>query len=286
MLATGFNNPLRFSRALARVNPTGAPPRNDSMTEMRHLHPVLTAKLRSIPRVDCLGSYKIRSTAAIWWRASLHPKRRPATGWPGSALAHRIADNPRMNPESTDAELIALLDRVARQDATALKALYDRCSSKLYGLAMRVVSNREWAEDVLQEAFLNIWRSAGDYRASLSPPMAWMGLIVRSRGLDFLRRRSSDRAHVTQELDEHLAETLEGETPNPMDTAQASEQAWALHQCLGQLDNRQREVVSLAYIRDLSHSELAQQLKLPLGTVKTWIRRGLDQLRLCMARFA
>ena len=191
-----------------------------------------------------------------------------------------------MNPESTDAELIALLDRVASQDAAALKALYDLCSSKLYGLAVRVVSNREWAEDVLQEAFLNIWRSAGDYRASLSPPMAWMGLIVRSRGLDLLRRRTSDRAHVTQELDEYLADTLEGETPNPMDTAQASEQAWALHQCLGRLDNRQREVVSLAYIRDLSHSELAQQLKLPLGTVKTWIRRGLDQLRLCMARFA
>ncbi len=191
-----------------------------------------------------------------------------------------------MNPESIDAELIALLDRVASQDAAALKALYDLCSSKLYGLAVRVVSNREWAEDVLQEAFLNIWRSAGDYRASLSPPMAWMGLIVRSRGLDLLRRRTSDRAHVTQELDEYLADTLEGETPNPMDTAQASEQAWALHQCLGRLDNRQREVVSLAYIRDLSHSELAQQLELPLGTVKTWIRRGLDQLRLCMARFA
>ncbi len=191
-----------------------------------------------------------------------------------------------MNPESIDAELIALLDRVASQDAAALKALYDLCSSKLYGLAVRVVSNREWAEDVLQEAFLNIWRSAGDYRASLSPPMAWMGLIVRSRGLDLLRRRTSDRAHVTQELDEYLADTLEGETPNPMDTAQASEQAWALHQCLGRLDNRQREVVSLAYIRDLSHSELSEQLKLPLGTVKTWIRRGLDQLRLCMARFA
>ena len=227
----------------------------------------------------------------MWWRTSLHPKRRSRVDWPGSAPAHRIADNlpmnpARMNPESTDAELIALLDRVARQDAAALKALYDRCSSKLYGLAVRVVSNREWAEDVLQEAFLNIWRSAGDYRASLSPPMAWMGLVVRSRGLDFLRRRTSDRTHVTQELDEHLADTLEGDTPNPMDTAQASEQAWALHQCLGQLDNRQREVVSLAYIRDLSHSELAQQLKLPLGTVKTWIRRGLDQLRLCMARFA
>jgi RNA polymerase sigma factor (sigma-70 family) len=71
-----------------------------------------------------------------------------------------------------------------------------------------------------------------------------------------------------------------------MDTAQASEQALALHQCLGRLENRQREVVSLAYIRDLSHSELSLQLKLPLGTVKTWIRRGLDQLRQCMSHFA
>jgi len=109
---------------------------------------------------------------------------------------------------------------------------------------------------------------------------------VRSRGLDMRRRRAADRAHLTQELDDVLSDTLEGDAPNPMDTAQASEQAWALHQCLGQLENKQREVVSLAYVRDLSHSELAKQLQLPLGTVKTWIRRGLDQLRVCMARFA
>lgn len=185
-----------------------------------------------------------------------------------------------------DADLIALLDRVANKDHLALKALYDCCSAQLYGLAIRVVSNREWAEDVLQEATLNIWRAAGDYRASLSPPMAWMGLIVRSRALDFLRRRKAEGSQVTQELDDTLAQTLPGDAPNPMDKAQASEQAWALHQCLGQLDHGPREVVSLAYIRDLSHSDLARQLSLPLGTVKTWIRRGLEQLRLCMARFA
>ena len=90
-----------------------------------------------------------------------------------------------MTLESNDADMIQLLDRIALQDAAALKALYDLCSSKLFGLAVRVVSNREWAEDVLQESFLSIWRSAGDYRASLSPPMAWMGLIVRSRGSGF-----------------------------------------------------------------------------------------------------
>jgi RNA polymerase sigma-70 factor (ECF subfamily) len=191
-----------------------------------------------------------------------------------------------MKAESPDTQLIALIDRVALADESALRELYELTSSKLYGVAVRVVSNRSWAEDVLQEAFINIWRIAGDYKATLSPPMAWLCLIVRSRGLDFLRRRNSDRADAVQELDEVLSDTLEGDSANPMDTALAGEQAWALHQCLSQLGNKQREVVSLAYLRDLSHGELAEQLKLPLGTVKTWIRRGLEQLRGCMARFA
>jgi RNA polymerase sigma-70 factor (ECF subfamily) len=200
-----------------------------------------------------------------------------------------------MNSTAPDLQLIALLDRVAerlrdpsrqRQSERALRELYDSTSSKLFGLAVKVVGNRNWAEDVLQEAFVTIWRSAGDYRASLSPPLAWMGMIVRSRALDFLRRRTSERADAVQELDEVLTETIAGDSPDPIDTTQASEQAWALHECLRKLEARQREVVSLAYLRDLSHSELAEQLKLPLGTVKTWIRRGLEQLRGCMAHFA
>ena len=191
-----------------------------------------------------------------------------------------------MRTPPTDAELMQLLDRIAAHDEAALKTLYEQTSSKLFGLALRVLGHRDWAEDVLQEAFITIWRVAGDYRASLSPPMAWMGLIVRSRALDLLRRRSADRAHLTHELDDDIAHSIEGDSPNPMDTTQASEQAFALHQCLGRLENKQREVVSLAYLRDLSHGELAEQLRLPLGTVKTWIRRGLDQLRNCMARYA
>jgi RNA polymerase sigma-70 factor (ECF subfamily) len=200
-----------------------------------------------------------------------------------------------MTMADPDLPLIALLTRVGerlidpgqqRQSELALRELYDATSAKLYGLAVKVTGNRQWAEDVLQEAFLHIWRSAGDYRATLSPPMAWMGMIVRSRALDFLRRRTSERADSAQELDEMISETVAGESPDPMDTTQASEQAWALHECLRKLEARQREVLSLAYLRDLSHSELSEQLKLPLGTVKTWIRRGLDQLRGCMARFA
>jgi RNA polymerase sigma factor (sigma-70 family) len=189
-----------------------------------------------------------------------------------------------MTPLNPDTTLIALIDRVALADEKALRELYELTSSKLYGVAVRVVTNREWAEDVLQEAFINIWKIAGDYKATLSPPMAWMALVVRSRGLDFLRRRASERADRMQELDDVIADTVAGDSPNPLDVAQASEQAKALHNCLSLLDNKQREVVSLAYMRDLSHGELAEQLKLPLGTVKTWIRRGLEQLRGCMAR--
>jgi RNA polymerase sigma factor (sigma-70 family) len=207
--------------------------------------------------------------------------------WQGRWRARAISlnHNTPMHDEP-DHLLMALIDRVAAREEAALKALYDQTSGKLYGLALRVTDRREWAEDALQEAFLQVWRNAADYRASLSPPMAWLGLIVRSRALDQLRRHKAEREHLTDELDDTLADTLEGDSTNPMDTSLASQQAWALHQCLTRLDHKQREVVSLAYLRDLSHGELAQQLKLPLGTVKSWIRRGLDQLRACMARFA
>ncbi len=205
--------------------------------------------------------------------------------------AHPLA----MDTNLQDQHLIALLDRIAARSGSenrtadgeaALRELYDLTSSRMFGLAMRVVSNRDWAEDVLQETYLNIWRIAGDYRAALSPPLAWMGVIVRSRALDFRRRRTSERADIAVELDDTLRETIPGDSADPMDASQASETAWALHECLRKLESRQREVVSLAYLRDMSHGELAEQLKLPLGTVKTWIRRGIEQLRGCMGRFA
>jgi RNA polymerase sigma factor (sigma-70 family) len=198
-----------------------------------------------------------------------------------------------MADEHPDRQVIALLDRIAqaaapgqrRDTEAALRALYDLAAPRLYGVALRVVGNREWAEDVLQETFLYVWRSAPDFRASLSPPFAWLGLIARSRALDLLRRRASERADAVDDVDA-MAESLPGDTRSPLDASDASEQAWALHECLRQLEARQREVVSLAYFRDLSHSELAQQLRLPLGTVKTWVRRALEQLRGCMGRFA
>ena len=190
-----------------------------------------------------------------------------------------------MSANTPDRELMDLIDRVAAQDEPALKHLYDKTAPRLHGLALRILGNTEWAEDVLQDAFLGIWRNAGDYRASLSPPLAWMGLIVRSRALDFLRRRRAEHLHTSVSLDDTEFLPL-SDAQGPMQLTEASEQAAALQQCLQGLEHAQRQVVSLAYLRDLSHSELAHHLKLPLGTVKTWIRRSLEQLRQCMTRHA
>ncbi|RZL61343.1 MAG: hypothetical protein EOP81_17190 [Variovorax sp.] len=175
-----------------------------------------------------------------------------------------MSHNPRMTSTSPDAELMALIDRVGRRDEAALRQLYDRTSPKLFGLAMRVVRQREWAEDVLQEAFLTIWRVAGDYRASLSPPMAWLGLIVRSRALDLLRRRTADRAQLTQEFDEVMAETFESDASNPMDTADASEQA--------SREDRSMNLVAHPQLLELLAASHA------LGTLRGGARRRFEAL--------
>jgi RNA polymerase sigma factor (sigma-70 family) len=190
------------------------------------------------------------------------------------------------NQNTHDLELIGLLAKVAEHDQTALKKLYDLSCARLYSLALKIVGRTEWAEDVLQESFLTVWRSARDYKAGLSPPLAWLGLIVRSRALDLLRKQKSQRDEsTTVELSSELADTMAGPDNDPIRNHMASQEALSLHQCLSRLQQKQRTVISMAYLRDLSHSELASSLNLPLGTVKTWIRRGLDQLRTCMAQF-
>lgn len=192
----------------------------------------------------------------------------------------------------TDGELIAWLDAVAHGDANALKRLYDATAARLYGVALQVLRDADLAQDAMQEAFLQIWRQAGDYRASLSPPMAWLGLIVRSRALDLLRRRKAARAdsalplHADDDGDGGGAgELLVDPGAGPAERLQTSQLAQSLHHCLGKLERKQREVLALAYFRELSHSELAEQLALPLGTVKSWARRGLEQLRGCLNAF-
>jgi RNA polymerase sigma factor (sigma-70 family) len=187
---------------------------------------------------------------------------------------------------SPDEHLIGLLDRIADRDEAALRELYDITSRKLYGLALRMVGRVDLAEDVLQECYLNVWRIASDYRASLSPPLGWMSVIVRSRALDMLRRLASQMDGKAQSIDDEESQQIASSDVGLLDAAMAGEEAGALHNCLAKIENKQRDVIVLAYFRDMSHSELASTFDLPIGTVKTWIRRGLAQLKSCMASFA
>jgi RNA polymerase sigma-70 factor (ECF subfamily) len=187
--------------------------------------------------------------------------------------------------EPTPPALAALLARVAQEDPSALRALYELTSAKLFGVALRILVRREWAEEALQESYVNIWRYAGDYREALAAPLTWMAAIVRNRALDCLRRQravAADGSSLLTEWSDTYDEVIAGDERDPADSALVSEQAKQLENCMGRLDASQRQAVALAYLRDQSHSEIAEQLAVPLGTVKSWVRRGLEKLKICM----
>ena len=189
---------------------------------------------------------------------------------------------PSFAPSADNDRLAAWLQAAALGDRQALRALYEQTSAKLFGLALRITGRRDWAEDVVQESFVSIWHHAVDYRPHLAAPMTWMTTIVRNRALDCLRRAAAARLPQTVELDEELGEWLADDAAGPAELALASQQARALNRCLQRLEQAQRQAIELAYLHDLSHAELAQRLRMPLGTVKSWIRRGLERLRTCL----
>lgn len=192
-----------------------------------------------------------------------------------------MSDNekPPLAATPSSGQLQAELLKSAQGDKVAFARLYSAISSKLFGVILRIHNNRSVAEEVLQEVFINIWHHAADYDPNRAEPMAWLCTIARNRTLDFLRR-----AQTTDELTEAMEAVIESPDAGPADLYLAGQNARALSHCLGQLESRQREAINLAYFADLSHGELAERLSLPLGTVKTWIRRGLDKLRTCLGR--
>ena len=169
--------------------------------------------------------------------------------------------------------------RCALRDQRAFRDLYRHTSAKLYAVALRIVRRDDWAEEVLQESFVNIWNHITEYSSARSAPLTWMTAIVRNRALDWLRRPNLERGDEDYDL---LVEAVADDAPGPDVILGASRDARALAECLKQLTGNQRQTIILAYSHGLSHGELAQHLKQPLGTVKTWIRRGLDRLKGCM----
>jgi RNA polymerase sigma-70 factor (ECF subfamily) len=182
-------------------------------------------------------------------------------------------------PAADNDAITELMARCALRDQRAFAELYRQTSAKLYGVAIRILRRQDWAEEVLQESFVNIWNHIADYSTSRSAPMTWMTAIVRNRALDWLRRPNLERGDEDYDL---LVEALPDDAPGPEALLGMSRDARALADCLKQLSGNQRQTIMLAYAHGLSHGELASHLKEPLGTVKTWIRRGLDRLRGCM----
>lgn len=173
-----------------------------------------------------------------------------------------------------DARLADLMLRCAHADQGAFRELYALTSPQLLALLIRMLRRRDLAEEVLQETFVSAWRNAPEYTASRGRVFAWLTTIARNRALDELRRTQRAAIQHGVSLDDLPDE--EGED------SYGPAEVRALSACLDALPDGQRRSVQLAYLDGLSHDEIAQAMRAPLGTVKSWVRRGLAALKQCL----
>jgi len=186
----------------------------------------------------------------------------------------------RPAPDALAVRLAGLLAQCTLKNQRAFAELYQLTSAKLFGVALRILRRQDWAEEVLQECYVNIWNHAGDYAVQKSAPLTWMTSIVRNRSLDWLRR---PRTEATGEEYDIAVEAWQDDAPGPMESLMAAAESAALARCMQQLEAKQRQSIMLAFFHGLSHSQLARHMKQPLGTVKTWVRRGLERLKGCLS---
>ena len=177
-----------------------------------------------------------------------------------------------------DTELQTWLSGCARGHHPSLKKLYQRTSANLFAVALRILNDRQQAEDCLQQGYLKIWQNAGRYDYSKARPMTWMNTIIRNQALDMLRRR---RVVEVSDSDEQAPELLD-ESPSQEEQVFRMQRGGQIHHCLETLSAQQRQCIELAYFEGMTHQELSEQLSTPLGSVKTWIRRGLLRLKECL----
>ena len=188
-------------------------------------------------------------------------------------------------------ELAALLSRVGLGDRAAFATLYKQTAAHLMGVVVRINRDRAQAEDVLQEVYVNVWRAAGRFDAAMSQPMTWLTSVARNRAIDSLRRRQTAPQTVSTALgtDDDPDDMLQyqaSDAPGPLELLARAGEAHALTACLGELSGEQQQSLALAFYQGLSHAEVAAHLRQPLGTVKSWLRRGLQALKACLERAA
>ena len=179
-------------------------------------------------------------------------------------------------------QLNELLIRSANRDSSAFNQLYRLASPRLYALCKRLMRDDALAEDVLQEGFVKIWNNAGAFAAGRGSAMTWMTTIVRNQALDKLRMAKSRPVLA----DEGEYETLEFASADlsPDSLKEISDDTQQLLHCMDKLKPEQRECIMSAFYYGNTHDELASKLDRPLGTVKAWIRRGMEQLRGCLSQ--
>ena len=184
----------------------------------------------------------------------------------------------RLQPEPAQESDVLLLKAIAARDEAALAQLYDRYDRILFGLLMRILNNREEAEDVLQETFLQVWRKAADFDESRGRPFTWLVTLARSRGIDRLRTLAS-RERVAEAGAREVSEQISDAATDAL----KSEQRGLVSDALAKLPDEQKRPIMLAYFDGLTQSEIATRLGAPLGTVKTRMRTGMIRLRELLA---
>ena len=217
--------------------------------------------------------------------------------WPWSKI-HRhehgagMSTTPVSDWSGRSHELAQALARIGIGDRAALAELYRLTASHLFAVVLRIVPQRALAEEVLQEVYLNVWRAAASYEAAQSQPLTWLTSIARNRAIDSVRRAKSQPQFLDsaisndEEQDRDVYETRPDPGPGPAELMQRASEARLLQLCISRLSAEQQQSLALAYFQGLTHSEVAAQMGQPLGSVKSWVRRGLQALKNCLEVFA
>jgi len=196
---------------------------------------------------------------------------------------------PKSDWSDRSLELSRLLARTGLGDRAAFATLYERTSAHLLGVVMRIQRDRALAEDILQEVYVNVWRAAQSFDAAQSQPLTWLTSVARNRAIDSLRRAQAQPALKTNittpsndDEETDVYDTVADDAPGPLDLLSRASDARALSACMQGLSAQQRQSVALAFFDGLSHAEVAEAMRQPLGTVKSWVRRALMSLKSCL----
>jgi len=189
----------------------------------------------------------------------------------------------RTSAASPPDKLDRLLAQIAIGDADALHLLYKSTSSKLFAFALRILTKHELAEEALQETYVSVWHSASTYQPHMAAPMTWLATIVRNKAHD-IHRRSRPEEVDAEMFESDVMNAVEENQAGPLDALESRRDAHALARCMERLEKLHRQAIGMAFYHDMSHSEVAEQLSLPIGTVKTWIRRGMEKLKACLTK--